>query len=373
MATVRLEHITRQFDRVTAIEDITFTVPDGEFWVLVGASGCGKSTILRTIAGLETATSGDLYFDDLRANDLPARQRDVAMVFQNYALYPHMTVAENLSFGLRMRQADPHTIRARIDRVASILDIRHLLNRKPKQLSGGQQQRVALGRAIAREPQAFLLDEPLSNLDAQLREDTRAQLKALHQQLRVTTIYVTHDQTEAMTLGDRLVVLDGGRIQQIGTPLEIYERPANRTIATFLGSPPTNVLYARYDGSALYVGDQQLPAFPELVRSLDLKPGTSIELGVRPEDVQLSNERQGHLCVEVSLIEPLGRETLIRGTLRGSNGQDSTSINFFAPARVLPKPGDRLWLEFSPQTLLAFDPSSGQTCYFGSQQAISVA
>ncbi|HEY9650600.1 MAG TPA: ABC transporter ATP-binding protein, partial [Coleofasciculaceae cyanobacterium] len=215
MANVRLEGISRRFKDVSAIENITFEVPDGQFWVLVGPSGCGKSTILRTIAGLESATHGNLYIGDTLVNTVPARQRDVAMVFQNYALYPHMTVAENLSFGLRMRNADRGTIEKRVETVARSLDISHLLNRKPKQLSGGQQQRVALGRAIAREPKVFLLDEPLSNLDAQLRDDTRAQLKQLHQRVGITTIYVTHDQVEAMTLADQIIVLDGGRIQQI--------------------------------------------------------------------------------------------------------------------------------------------------------------
>ena len=208
MANVRLEGIKRRFNNVTAIEDITFEVPDGQFWVLVGPSGCGKSTVLRTIAGLETATDGKLYIGDVLVNDVPARQRDVAMVFQNYALYPHMSVAQNIAFGLRMRKADPKTIQERVETVARSLSIDHLLDRKPRQLSGGQQQRVALGRAIARQPKVFLLDEPLSNLDAQLRDDTRVELKQLHQQLGITTVYVTHDQVEAMTLADQIVVLN---------------------------------------------------------------------------------------------------------------------------------------------------------------------
>ena len=208
MAKVYLEKIRRKFNNVTAIDDITLEIPDGEFWVLVGPSGCGKSTILRTIAGLESATSGNLFIGDQLVNGIPARQRDIAMVFQNYALYPHMTVAENIAFGLKMRKVDPKIIQERLVNVARSLVLEHLLDRKPKQLSGGQQQRVALGRAIAREPQVFLLDEPLSNLDAQLRDDTRAELKQLHQQLGITTIYVTHDQVEAMTLADKIVVLD---------------------------------------------------------------------------------------------------------------------------------------------------------------------
>ena len=238
MANVSLQSIKRQFNHVTAINDITFTIPDGEFWVLVGPSGCGKSTILRTIAGLESATDGKLFIGDKLMNNVPARQRDVAMVFQNYALYPHMTVAENIAFGLKMRHVDSKLIRERVETVAHSLSLQHLLERKPKQLSGGQQQRVALGRAIARQPQVFLLDEPLSNLDAQLRDETRAELKQLHQKIGITTVYVTHDQVEAMTLADKIVVLSGGRIQQIGEPQSIYARPANRMVATFLGNPP---------------------------------------------------------------------------------------------------------------------------------------
>ncbi|WP_026087795.1 ABC transporter ATP-binding protein, partial [Chlorogloeopsis fritschii] len=270
MARVRLENIKRKFNNVTAIEDISFDIPDGEFWVLVGPSGCGKSTILRTIAGLETATSGRLYIGDELINDVPARQRDVAMVFQNYALYPHMTVAENIAFGLRMRKVDPKMIKERVVAVARSLSLEHLLERKPKQLSGGQQQRVALGRAIARQPQVFLLDEPLSNLDAQLRDDTRAELKELHQNLGVTTIYVTHDQVEAMTLADKIVVLERGRIQQIGEPQTIYAKPANRMVATFLGSPPMNIFPARYVGEGFDVNGQTILASAKMKEKLHL-------------------------------------------------------------------------------------------------------
>ena len=235
MAKVSLQEITRQFGNVTAIENITLEIPDRAFWVLVGPSGCGKSTILRTIAGLESITSGKLFIGDRLMNNVPARQRDVAMVFQNYALYPHMNVAENLAFGLKMRNQERSTINRRIQEVARALNIEHLLKRKPKQLSGGQQQRVALGRAIARQPQVFLLDEPLSNLDAQLRDDTRAELKQLHDRLGITTVYVTHDQTEAMTLADRVVVLKDGKIQQIGSPQDVYAQPANSMVAGFFG------------------------------------------------------------------------------------------------------------------------------------------
>ena len=361
MATVRLNQITRRFDATNAIEDISFTVPDGEFWVLVGASGCGKSTILRTIAGLEQATSGDLYIGDRRANDIPARDRDVAMVFQNYALYPHMTVAQNLSFGLRMRGADKKTICDRVTYVAEILDIAHLLQRKPKQLSGGQQQRVALGRAIARQPQVFLLDEPLSNLDAQLRDEMRSQLKGLHQQLGITTIYVTHDQTEAMTLSDRLVVLHEGKIQQIGTPLQVYNQPNNQVIATFLGSPPMNLLVASYSGSSLDVSGYALPLAPQLRRSLEQMPNSTspmtVNLGIRPEAIELSSEQPGSLRVRVSLTEPLGRETLVRGAIVSeAAASHNETLNLFVPANIQPQPGEVLWVRFPPESLLCFNP-----------------
>lgn len=320
MAKVRLEGISRNFADVAAVEDISFEVPDGQFWVLVGPSGCGKSTILRMIAGLDGATAGNLYIGDTLVNDLPARQRDVAMVFQNYALYPHLTVAENLSFGLRMRNVDRATIQQRVKDVARSLDILTLLDRKPKQLSGGQQQRVALGRAIARKPQVFLLDEPLSNLDAQLRDDTRALLKQLHQQVGITTIYVTHDQVEAMTLADQIVVLQSGRIQQIGTPQEIYSKPANRMVATFLGNPPMNILLATFTGAGFLIESQVLPCPTALQNQLQLSQGQQVDLGIRPEHLAIgaaTNDLQ--LMMQIKVVEPLGREVLVRGNLPHSD------------------------------------------------------
>ncbi|MFQ4144082.1 ABC transporter ATP-binding protein [Chlorogloeopsis sp. ULAP02] len=369
MAKVRLESIKRKFNNVTAIEDISFDIPDGEFWVLVGPSGCGKSTILRTIAGLETATSGKLYIGDELMNDVPARQRDVAMVFQNYALYPHMTVAENIAFGLRMRKVDPKIIKERVVTVARSLSLEHLLERKPKQLSGGQQQRVALGRAIARQPQVFLLDEPLSNLDAQLRDDTRAELKELHQNLGVTTIYVTHDQVEAMTLADKIVVLERGRIQQIGEPQTIYAKPASRMVATFLGSPPMNILPARYVGQGFDVNGQTILASTKMKEKLHLREGQGFDLGIRPEHIYIVNEPQrtqrtqreeiGELAVEVKVVEPLGRETLIRAALLGSG----VMVNVQAGADVHPRSGDRLLLELDLSKLFVFDTTTGDRLY----------
>ncbi|QLE59145.1 ABC transporter ATP-binding protein [Nostoc sp. TCL26-01] len=358
MARVHLEDIKRRFNNVTAIEDITFEIPDGEFWVLVGPSGCGKSTILRTIAGLETATSGKLYIGDRLVNHIPARQRDVAMVFQNYALYPHMTVAENIAFGLKMRKVDAKIIQERVINVARSLSLDHLLDRKPKQLSGGQQQRVALGRAIAREPQVFLLDEPLSNLDAQLRDDTRAELKQLHQQFGVTTIYVTHDQVEAMTLADKIVVLNGGRIQQIGDPQTIYASPANQMVATFLGSPPMNILPAIYKNENFDVNGQLL-AIPSFIKeNLPLRPGQSIDLGIRPEHITISTDSElttQNFLVEVKVVEPLGRETLIRVSLPES----TILLNVQVAGDMRLHPGDRLSLQLDLHHLFIFDPKTG--------------
>ncbi len=368
MANVRLEGITRRFGGVTAIEDISFEVPDGQFWVLVGPSGCGKSTIMRTIAGLETATAGNIYIGDVRVNGVPARGRDVAMVFQNYALYPHMTVWENLAFGLKMRKANPAKIRERVEAVARSLDMAHLLNRLPKQLSGGQQQRVALGRAIAREPKVFLLDEPLSNLDAQLRDDTRAELKLLHRRVGITTIYVTHDQVEAMTLADQIVVLNEGRIQQIGDPQTVYGRPANRRVATFLGSPPMNILHAIYTGTGFEVNGQVLPWKPPVEGKMPLVEGQGFDLGIRPECVGVfepprRQERQEEglveLKVEVRVVEPLGRETLIRAGLPGNSGV----FNIQATADFRPSLGERISVHIDLNELFVFDAVTGETLY----------
>jgi multiple sugar transport system ATP-binding protein len=371
MARVRLEQVARTFETATAVTEISFEVPDGEFWVLVGPSGCGKSTILRMVAGLEFPTTGNIWIGDTVVNQVPARQRDVAMVFQNYALYPHMTVAQNLAFGLQMRKTDPKTIQDRIQRVATSLDIGHLLSRKPRQLSGGQQQRVALGRAIARSPQVFLLDEPLSNLDAQLRDDTRAELKQLHQQFGITTLYVTHDQVEAMTLADRIVVLNQGRIQQIGTPQEIYAQPANRMVASFLGSPAMNLLRGVYEQGVFRLSSQVIPCPPSLRSRLANATGHSFELGIRPEHLQvaplqadssnghgrgLASENTATLEVEVKLVEPLGRENLLRTTLTGTDPQ---LLNLATKSSLHPEVGEPLTLRFDLTNLAVFDASTG--------------
>jgi len=378
MANVVLENISRRYNTTQAIEGINFEVPDGEFWVLVGPSGCGKSTILRTIAGLETATVGNIYINNRLVNDIPARKRDVAMVFQNYALYPHLSVAENLAFGLKMRGVDAIKTQERIQQVAQSLSIEHLLNRKPKQLSGGQQQRVALGRAIAREPQVFLLDEPLSNLDAQLRDDTRAELKQLHQRLGITTIYVTHDQVEAMTLADKIVILDQGKIQQIGEPQQVYSHPKNRRVATFLGNPPMNILPMTYGNSLFWISNQSLTCPPAIREKLQLQEGQQFDLGIRPEHIQLtlSSEKVNDLPqdmwafepvplnVEVNVIEPLGRETLVRAQiLTASPTQNPYSIQFQVPIQERIDPGDRLTVKLDLNQIFIFDSTTGQTLY----------
>lgn len=366
MARVYLEKITRQFNAAAAVEDITFEVPDGQFWVLVGPSGCGKSTILRTIAGLDAATSGKIYIGDRLVNQVRARERDVAMVFQNYALYPHMTVAENLAFGLRMRRSDAATIQTRVEAVARSLDITHLLERKPRQLSGGQQQRVALGRAIARQPQVFLLDEPLSNLDAQLRDDTRAELKQLHQRLGITTIYVTHDQVEAMTLADQIVVLNRGKIQQISDPQTLYAKPANQMVATFVGNPPMNLLHATYDGTHFQVEGQSLPCPERLRQQVNLIAGQRYNLGIRPEHLQIASEpnlsesNKGQLTADVSVVEPLGREILIRAVLPVER-EAAPTLNLQVSPMLPPRPGDRLSLQLDLDQLFVFDPATGDS------------
>lgn len=364
MAQVRLENITRRFGNTSAISSISFDVPDGAFWVLVGPSGCGKSTLLRIIAGLETATEGNLYIGDRLVNAIPARQRDVAMVFQNYALYPHMTVAQNLAFGLRLRQTAPSAIQDRVDAVARSLDIAHLLQRKPNQLSGGQQQRVALGRAIARSPQVFLLDEPLSNLDAQLRDDTRTELKQLHQRFAITTLYVTHDQVEALTLADQIVVLDHGMVQQIGSPNEIYAHPANRMVATFLGSPPMNVLDARFENQHFAIDGQVLPCPESLTQAVDLTVGQRVHLGIRPEQVQISTgTNPANLQVQVNVVEPLGRETLVRAEIPSSDRTLPQILTFVVSMDVAIKPGDSVKLQLNPDGFFLFDTGTGNRIY----------
>lgn len=286
MTRITFDNVSKSYDNVQPLREISFSIEPGEFFVLVGPSGCGKSTLLRMIAGLESVTSGSLLFDGQRMNDVEPRQRDVGMVFQNYALYPHLTVAENLAFPLEIRKESRSVISAAVEQVAHTLGLTDLLARRPKQLSGGQRQRVAVGRAIIRRPRVFLFDEPLSNLDAQLRTHMRTELRSLQRELGVTTVYVTHDQVEAMTMSDRMAILNGGAIQQVGTPAEIYDRPANTFVASFTGSPPMNLI--PWDGRIL---------------------------GVRPERIQTTGfEGALSLPVTIGAVEFIGHEWLIHAT-----------------------------------------------------------
>lgn len=376
MASVRLHELSQTFEHQIAIRDISFEIPDGEFWVLVGPSGCGKSTILRSIAGLEPITSGQIFIGDICVNQIPARQRDVAMVFQNYALYPHMSVAKNLAFGLEMRQTPPAQIRDRVVQVAQMLGITHLLDRLPRQLSGGQQQRVALGRAIIRQPQVFLLDEPLSNLDAQLRAEMRGELKLLHQAVNTTTIYVTHDRTEAMTLADRLVVLSHGQIQQIGTPAEIYTQPANRTVATFIGDPPMNLLPASYRNGQIVIGSCHWECSRELQNQLLSYRDRNFEVGLRAEAIVLTTVEAGVFAARVDVIEPLGRETVLRvSLLTDQSGTapmagDALTVMLITTDHVAHPIGEIVGLRFEESDLFIFDGESG-SCIHAPSRNIS--
>ena len=294
MAKINLSHIYKDYsDDVRAVTDFNLEIDDEEFIVLVGPSGCGKSTTLRMIAGLEDISSGEVLIDGRKQNELHPKERDIAMVFQNYALYPHMTVFDNLAFGLKMRNESKQEIQRRVEEAAEILDIHEYLDRKPAELSGGQRQRVALGRAIVREPKVFLMDEPLSNLDAKLRFHTRAEITKLHRRLGVTTIYVTHDQTEAMSMATRIVVMNRGLIQQIGTPKEIYMKPNNIFVGQFIGSPAMNFVPLSYDGQNFNLGENSLNLPQELKHDLDIEEYGSrrdVILGIRPETMEVLEE-----------------------------------------------------------------------------------
>ncbi len=356
---------------VHVIKGATLEIKDGEFMVLVGPSGCGKSTALRMIAGLEEVSSGQIMIDDRVVNDVSPKDRDIAMVFQNYALYPHMDVYENMAFGLKLRKFPKEEIETRVNDAAELLDIKHLLNRKPKELSGGQRQRVAMGRAIVRKPKVYLMDEPLSNLDAKLRVQMRAELQKLHQRLKVTTVYVTHDQTEAMTLGSRIVILKDGIVQQINTPLHLYEFPANRFVAGFIGSPSMNFVNARVesrgDSTIMIVFDGIELAVPDDKRA-QLAPHTGKEVvfGIRPEDVQDAQfAREEHkrfaAAARVEVKEPMGSEVLLHIKI----GENTLS------ARVDPHTsaciGESLLLVFNMNKMHIFDRETEQNLLYPQQ------
>ena len=311
MAKVELKDISKTFeDGVKAVENVTITVEDKEFVVLVGPSGCGKSTTLRMIAGLEDITIGELFIDGVKMNDVPPKDRNIAMVFQNYALYPHMSVYDNMAFGLRIKKVPKEEIDQRVHEAAKILDIEKFLNRKPRALSGGQRQRVAVGRAIVRNPKVFLFDEPLSNLDAKLRVQMRAELSDLHLRLNATMIYVTHDQVEAMTMADKIVVMKDGVIQQIGSPLFLYNNPSNKFVAGFIGSPPMNFLSLKVDSGVLKGEDFELKPSAAHVNTLKNYSGKNIYFGIRPEDLSYTKKSasENNISAKIIVVEPLGAD-----------------------------------------------------------------
>jgi multiple sugar transport system ATP-binding protein len=363
MAHVVVKNLVKKYGDLQVVHGIDFEINDGEFVVLVGPSGCGKSTILRMIAGLETVTGGEVVIDNEVVNDVPPRERDVAMVFQDYALYPHMSVRQNLGFGLRMRGAKRSAIEAAVRRTAEILQIESLLDRKPKALSGGQRQRVAIGRAIAREPRLFLFDEPLSNLDAKLRVDMRTQIKRLHLTFKTTSVYVTHDQVEAMTLADRIVILRSGVIEQIGTPSDLYGSPRNMFVAGFIGSPAMNFLKARLEtnGGGMSVvpdsgTDLKLPH--HLAERYAKHAGTDIVLGLRPEHLtnvwtEQDRDALAPLQLKVEIAEPLGADTLIFSRI------GEREIVCRVTPEVGAMTGAKITLQANMNHMHLFDPESG--------------
>jgi multiple sugar transport system ATP-binding protein len=361
MANVVLSNVQKRFaDGTIAVHDFSLEVEDGEFLTFLGPSGCGKTTTLRMVAGLETPSAGTIHFGNRRIDDLEPAERNVAMVFQSYALYPHMTVAENLAYPLRKRGVPKPERDTRVGATAKLLQIEPLLARRPKQLSGGQQQRVALGRAIIRDPDVFLLDEPLSNLDATLRAYMRAELVQLHRRIRKTMIYVTHDQVEAMTMSTRIAVMHQGRLQQVGPPNEVYERPVNRFVASFVGTPAINFIDGRISvgGHGLeFVSDGLVFPIGDHVSGADFHAGRSVVAGIRPEDVMIGGEVLGHGVgggdAEVLVVEPLGHETLV--VLRVGTSQ----VVARAPARSDVRPGQRLPFSINPQRVHLFDSATG--------------
>jgi multiple sugar transport system ATP-binding protein len=362
MAQVTLKDLAKKFDEVVAVRDVNLQIKDKEFIVLVGPSGCGKSTTLRMIAGLEEISAGEIYIGERLVNDLPPKDRDIAMVFQNYALYPHMTVYDNMAFGLKMRKFPKAEIDTRVREAAQMLGIQELLKRKPRQLSGGQRQRVAVGRAIVRHPQVFLFDEPLSNLDAKLRVQMRVELKRLHDRLETTAIYVTHDQVEAMTLGDRVVVMKDGLVQQVGDPLTVYAKPRNRFVAGFIGSPAMNFIDCTVTGSdgslAVDAPGGFLIAVPPALRSaLERYRGQPITLGIRPEDIRESaagDPKDSQVEAVVEVVEPLGNEILIDVKI-GPN-----PIVARVPPTSRLRTHERVRLSLDPERLHFFDSKTEQ-------------
>jgi len=367
MASVKLKNIYKRYaGGVTAVNDFNLDIEDKEFIILVGPSGCGKTTTLRMIAGLEEISEGELYIGDKLVNDVAPKDRDIAMVFQNYALYPHMSVFDNMAFGLKLRKLPKDEIKRRVLEAAKILDIEHLLERKPKALSGGQRQRVALGRAIVREPKVFLMDEPLSNLDAKLRVQMRTEISKLHQKLQTTIIYVTHDQTEAMTMGTRIVVMKDGYIQQVDTPQSLYERPNNMFVAGFIGSPQMNFINAKVEkrGEEIHLvfGKEDIKLPEGKAKKLEGTEyiGKEVVMGIRPENVHdeamyLETLSDSIVDAEVEVVEMLGSETLLYLVV--------DEVDFVARVnpRTKAKPGDKIKVAFDPNKIHLFDKETERT------------
>jgi multiple sugar transport system ATP-binding protein len=355
MAAVDVRKVEKFYGSVQVLYGVSIDIQDGEFVVLVGPSGCGKSTLLRMIAGLEEINSGEIAIGGRVVNTVPPKDRDIAMVFQNYALYPHMTVQQNMAFSLKLAKAPKNVIEERVNQAADILGLREYLARYPRQLSGGQRQRVAMGRAIVRDPQVFLFDEPLSNLDAKLRVQMRTEIKELHQRLKTTSIYVTHDQIEALTMADRIVVMQGGYVEQVGAPLELYDHPVNLFVAGFIGSPSMNFIDARIDrqnGAAVAVtADGSRLALPANVGGTD---GQAVVYGIRPEHLNLVTDGMGGAAAEVIVVEPTGAEILV--VTRFAGGEAQAVFRERHPLR----PGDQISLTPNLEAVHIFDKASGQ-------------
>ncbi|WP_292895388.1 ABC transporter ATP-binding protein [Nitratireductor sp.] len=349
MATLSLRNLVKSYGKVEVLHGINLDVADGEFVVFVGPSGCGKSTTLRMIAGLEEISGGEIHIGERLVNNLEPKERDIAMVFQNYAIYPHMSVRKNIGFGLRTSKLSKEAKDKRIDEVAAILGMTDLLERRPNQLSGGQRQRVAIGRAMVRDPAVFLFDEPLSNLDAQLRTQMRLEIKKLHQRVGNTIIFVTHDQVEAMTMADRIVIMKDGYIQQVGTPLDVYHKPANTFVAQFIGAPSMNMLPGNWAGKGVKLGDGLGIDLPE--RSAP--EGADVILGVRPDDLVVTGGK-GLFSGTVNIVEPLGADTLV---YVGVNGHEVIAK---ASGREPPKAGDTVKLTAKAGEMHLFDAKSGE-------------
>ena len=361
MATVTFDHMYKRYgDDVIAVNDLNLEINDGEFICLVGPSGCGKTTALRCVAGLEEITDGRLLIGDRVVNNVAPKDRDIAMVFQSYALYPHMSVYDNLAFGLKLRKMKKDEIDRRVQEGAKILGLEKFLDRKPKALSGGQRQRVALGRAIVREPAVFLMDEPLSNLDAKLRVQTRAEIARLHQRLGTTTVYVTHDQVEAMTMGDRIAVMRDGVLQQVGTPQELYDHPVNIFVAGFIGSPAMNFATTKSEGKDLMFGGAKLVLTGDQAKAADSRPdGANVLIGFRPEHIELANGTSGDNAVRfpatVDVVEYLGNDELIHAQAEGNE------IVALLPSDKKVQPGDSVQFAVPMEKLHIFDPDSEKT------------